>query len=205
MKKLLWVLLLASAWGQDLKRPTVDIDSGTTVKCGFGTKASAPPMALAYDSAGQATSAKLTAAGTVTQTFYKSRTFSTWQAPAGAYSDLTLSINSSSVETTTGSVGNMVIQYSIDNGSSWTTVRSSGHGPGWARGTSTIFLSPTQDMTQIKVAACALGEAGGDAPGSTDTITIWDIWTTGTLSGGGGGPVAGGSTAGRRHAPVFIN
>lgn len=203
MKRLVWLLLVSCCFAQDVKRPNTDVDSGATIKCGIGTSSGSSTMTLAYDAAGQSTSSIIAIQGSISQSHYRSRAFYNWTAPSGSYSALTLNINAQNVETnSTGSVGGGELKYSLNNGSTWTTIVSGAGGGGWPRLTRTINLSASQDLSQIRVSACVYSTAGGDTNGPTETMTIFDIWTSGTVSGQAPG---NGSSAGTRHNAVFIN
>jgi hypothetical protein len=195
------LLLASSCFAQDIKRPTFEIDSGATVKCGFGTKQTSSGMANAYDAAGQSTSSAISVIGSVSSSLYRSRTFSAWQAASSGYSALTLNVNAQDVETNrTGSTGQAVIRYSIDNGATWVGLVSSSSN-GFTRGTSTVSLSATQDLSQVKVAACVQSTAGGDTAGPFETLTVFDIWTAGTTTPQGSGT---GATSGTPHRGMVI-
>jgi len=90
----------------------------------------------------------------------------------------------------------------------FTSIRDDSAGTGWGQTTNTITLSPSQDLTKLQIAVCAIGNGTGTVAhpavptAGVDTITIWDIWTLGTTSGQGAG---NGSSAGQRHNAVHIN
>ncbi len=181
MRRILVVgLLLASAMGQEILRPTADIDNSAPA-C-FGSAFASTAMTASYDASGTATSAGLTSSGTISANRKKGRAFITWAGASGPYSALTLNVNSSCAENgATNNGGECILRYSLDGGSTWTTLISEtlADGSGWAQQTTTVSLMPSQTISQIQVDACSAGI--GTTPIGTATVTIWDIWTAGTL------------------------
>jgi hypothetical protein len=198
MKLTIFLLLASACLAQDIKRPTFEIDSGATVKCGFGSKQTSGSMANAYDAAGQSTSSTIAAQGSVSASVYRSRSFSAWQGPSSTYSALTLNVNSQEAESNqTGSIGSGTVKYSIDGGATWSTLLVGA----WTRRTSTVTLSASQDLSQVKVGVCVQSSAGGDTTGPVETVTIFDIWTAGTTTPQGAGT---GATSGTPHRGMVI-
>lgn len=209
MKTLLAVIMLCMmASAQDLKRPTVEAEAGTTAIGCVGTNTSSTAMANAHDSAGLTTSSTQSTGGTTTQSLYRARKFTTWQSASGTYTALTLNVNAKSGGYLAfgGDVsGNACLAYSINSGGSWTSIKCDTDGSGWSQQTFNISLSATQDLSKLQVAVCTSGKAGnrfGLAPGGDD-VTIYDIWTLGTTSAAANGSGNGTGLVGRRAALVF--
>jgi len=201
MKLAILLLLASTAFAQEVKRPTFEIDSGATVKCGEGTAQTSTGMPNAYDATGQSTSSVIATQATTVKSFYRSRSFSAWQAAGSTYSALTLNVNAQEVESNlTGSVGEGLMQYSINNGSTWTNLVTSS-GSGFSRKTYSATLSAMQDLSQLKVAVCVQSSAGGDTSGPIETMTVFDIWTVGTTTAQSPGP---GATTGSPHRGLVI-
>jgi len=174
-------LLMTSAMGQEILRPTTDSDNSGG-ECSGSVLGSAA-MTASYDASGTATSAAFTAIGSSTLDRKKGRAFTTWAGASGPYSALTLNVNSSCSESGAGggNGGECIVRYSLDGGSTWTFLISEtlGDGSGWAQQTTTVSLTPSQTISQIQVDAC--GSGFGTLPIGSATVTIWDIWTAGTL------------------------
>jgi hypothetical protein len=210
MKKLIVLLLLPIlVFGQssEIRRPTADIDGGTSnwvvTHCQFGVASTLGDVHLAYDAAGQATSVNLLRHGGRFNTVLGSKVFYTWQSPINAYTALTLNVNSSSNGYTTFSnFGAACIMYSLDNGANWIEIVCDDSGRGWPQTTNIITLSPTQDLSKLRVGACVYGDSGEGVlgAGGGDNILLFDIWTNGTTSGSS---VTGSATQGRRNA-IFV-
>ena len=201
MKLAICLLLVSSAFAQDIKRPTFELDAGATVKCGFGTKQTSSPMPLAYDSAGQSTAGAQVAQGSASSSFYKSRSFSAWQGSSSSYSTLVLNINALATQTaSTGSIAQAALRYSIDGGATWVGIVTA---PSWTRQTFSVTLSPTQDLSLLKAAVCVDSMAGGDTQGANESITVFDIWTLGTTTPQGGG--SGSTSASPQRELVIVN
>lgn len=200
-----WLLILAlagSCFGQELLRPTTDLDGLNNLSLGCtGQNVASPTMPLGHDSAGISTKSTMTIQGTQNITKFNTRVFSAWQPTGNVYSALTINVNWSGTETTTGSTGAMCVKYSIDGGANWSGLGCTG-GSNQTQTTSTATLTPTQNLSTLKVAICAKGAAGGDTIGSKETLNIFDVWTVGTISGGQAGGT--GSAAGNSHRGVVI-
>lgn len=209
MKYLALALLSCLAFGQELKRPTVDTNGGavTALGCG-GTVTGSTAMPLSYDTAGLTTSSNQFIGAT--NFLFKTRLFSNWQMPGTTYSSLTLNINSSSdgwiAVSDPGASGGACIAYSANSGSSWTSVVCDGSGNGWTKQTFVVTLSPAQDLSQLRVGVCVMARGRGGKfplPGG-DNATIWDIWTV--SNAGGGGNSGNGSSSGNAHrGTVTVN
>lgn len=160
-------------------------------------------MANAHDAAGLATSSTQSAFGSSGPppqfkplSGYRARIFTTWQTTGNTYSALTLNVNAASggAQGTTG-VGEADIVFSANGGSTWTSLEADG-GNGFAQTTFTVALSAAQDLTKLRVAVCAMGN-GSDG---SDNITVWDIWTSGVVSGIQ--PGGTGSNKGQAHRGI---
>lgn len=199
---LLTVLLVADlARAQEIKRPTAEADAGAVAAFGCsGTNSASGTMPNFYDASGQSTSSSLTGAGSTTTTFYKTRKFTSWQTTGNTYSALTLNVN---VSTASGGVGGglMGIVYSTNSGGSWTSITSASD---FTQQTFTVSLSAAQDLSTLQVGVCVEGESGGGVLGDfgSETVTGFDIWTSGTTSGGGGGAGSGNGTGKARRGSV---
>lgn len=175
------------AVGQEIKRPTADVDGGNNTKLGCaGHNQASSAMPSAYDTAGLSTSSNQFTGGGLNQTKFETRIFTTWQRRGNNYSALTLNINSASAGYLSGnSTGAACVNYSVNNGRTWTKVRCDG-ALGWPQTTDTIVVSPGQDLTKLQVAICTEGDSGwGDVNFiGSDNVLIFDIWTAGTYSTG---------------------
>lgn len=157
----------------------------------------------AYDSAGNSTSSFISATGancpdltldegtgryscngSVGATDTETTVISSWVLPSGAYTGLALIVESDCTLIDPDAAGtNCEIDYSINNGSTWTGIRAGN----WADHTDTIVLSPSQDLSLLKVRVFAIanGASGGGgftqpSPAST-TMDLFDIRTEGAL------------------------
>jgi hypothetical protein len=182
---LLLFLLAISAFAQEIRRPSADSDNSAP-DCSGNALASASG-ASAYDASGLSTSVTYSATGTSGRPGTSRKTgrlFNTWAAPSGAYSALTLNVNSSCTDDAVNAGGDCVISYSTNGGATWTALIFDGSGGGWGQVTTTVALSVGQDLTQLQVRACVDGGAGDlnvpIIPGS-GSVTLFDIWTSGTL------------------------
>lgn len=200
-----WLLLFALAstcFAQELLRPTVDIDGSNNLTLGCnGVNLGSVAMPLGHDAAGISTGDAIAVQGTQTQTRFVTRVFSTWPGTGNVYSALTVNVNWSATETTSGSTGRYVVNYSLDGGATYNRLAGGG-GSNQAQVTNTVSISATQNLTLLKVAVCAQGTAGGDTLGSHDTIFVYDVWTVGTISSGQGGGT--GSTAGQANRDTIV-
>lgn len=201
MRKLLWLFLFSAAFAQEVKRPTTDADGGNNTKLGcLGVNQGSSAVPLGYDAAGQSTSSSLSATGSITKTNFKTRVFGGWQPQDNAYSALTLNINSLGTEVTSGSTGKICADYSIDGGVTWLSLFC-GAG-GYGQSTKSVALAADQVFSSVRVAVCVQGSAGGDTQGSTDTIKVFDIWTSGTFT-----PIdqsGAGSSSGNAHRGAVV-
>lgn len=210
MSRILLFFILASplfGQSQELLRPTVTTSSSVSGTFGcHGLNQTATAMPFAYDAAGLATSSVQTASGTIPSTFFKVAILSGWAPTANTYSSLTLNINSAALETNnTGSSGAIAQSYSTNNGSTWTNLNPGSllpDGISWVQQTKTVTLSPGQDLTALRVAVCVQGSAGGDTTGTTDKITVWDVWTSGLYTPSA--PASNATTTGNSASQVII-
>ena len=177
------LLFACLAAGQEIRRPTADIDGGNNTKLGCaGQNQASNAMPNAYDAAGLSTNSNQFTGGGLNQRKFQTRIFMTWQRREHNYSALTLNINSASTGYLSGNgTGAACVNYSVDNGRTWTKVRCDG-AFGWPQTTDTIVLSASQDLAKVQVAICTEGDSGGgdvDFIGS-DNVRLFDIWTSGT-------------------------
>jgi hypothetical protein len=183
MRKLIVFLLLSclSLWAQEVKRPTADVYIGTQICGGTWWDASATLIPSCCDGTGATIQVFGEVGGDPSENHESNEGLGTWQTTANSYTALDLIFDSSC---SGSNVGSCQIQYSLNGGGSWSTGKS---GSTWARTTTTISLSPTQNLANVRVQACSVGQNGNNG-GSTGnrTITLFDIKTSGTLSGGGG-------------------
>lgn len=200
---LIAMLLLGNCFAQELLRPANDVDLGNNLNLGCnGTFQGSASMPLSRDAAGLSTSSQNSTTATKTTSFFKTRAFFPWQTTVNGYTALTLNINWSAQELSpSGNPGNACILYSTNNGATYTGITCSGGG-NMAQQTSSVNLSPTQPLTSLRVAVCVKAASGLFTTGNSDNITVWDIWTVGTLSGGQG--VGPGSTSGQAQRGAII-
>lgn len=201
MRKLLIAVILCGLCNaQEIRRPTTDSDGGANLSLGcLGSNEASSSMSLAYDAAGLSTSSTSDTSGTPTTKLYRTRIFSAWQTTGNAYSALNLNINSSSPgwQAIGLGQGQACIAYSINLGASWTSVRCD-TGTGWSQQTDVISLSAAQDLSRLRVGVCTQGNKGNAfiSPGE-DELSVFDIWTSGTVSGSI--PAGSGSSSGIAH------
>jgi hypothetical protein len=185
---LLIICLLATlGWGQEIRRPTTETDSLTGAVCNSGGGTTGvPAMPNFYDSSGESTSStdgsdwgdtidNLGVAG--------GKIYSGFPAASGSYSALNLIVYSSCTHHDGSSLSNAgcAVQYSTNNGSTWTTDYFVSNTTNHSLVRDTISLSTSQDLTQLKVRWCTSAVDNG----STDsyyTLAGYDIRTEGTLS-----------------------
>lgn len=185
MKKFIIITLLCSlSWSQEIRRPSVEANDTSASPC-TGSQLASSTMPLFYDAAGDATSSTQTSSSVSGIDQYKQRKFTTWAAASGGYASLALKIRSQCVGTPafpiTAEQGACGVQYSINSGATWTTVRfASGNGTIWATTTDSISLSPSQNLAQLQVRICVAGIADSGHNG-TGTLTGYDIRTEGIL------------------------
>lgn len=210
LKKLLAILFCTTlAFGADeIKRPTVDADPGSTTwatnACGVSSYLNNTTSgALAYDAAGQSTSVTYSQLGTTAGSGQSmtSRRFSSWAAAGQTYTSLTLNFSTSSPGANAFG-GSACLLYSLNGGSTWTTVRCDG-GTGWAQTTDTVTLSTSQSLANIQIGVCVAGTQGGgvSADRGQDAIQLYDFWTDGVYSVSVAG--TGNTARARRASPVL--
>ncbi len=184
------LLFACFAASQEIKRPTADIDGGNNTKLGcVGQNQASSAMPNAYDKAGLSTSSNQFTSGGLNGTKFETRIFMTWQMRGSNYSALTLNINSASAGYLSGNgTGAACVNYSVNNGRTWTKVRCDG-ALGWPQTTDTIVLSAGQDLPRLQVAICTEGDSGGGDVNfiGSDNVLLFDIWTSGTYSTGSAG------------------
>ena len=165
---------------QEIRRPTADSQPALP-NCpdALNSTFPSPAMANAYDVSGTATSSSLTASSAgFGDTDGSFRQFTNWAAPSAAYSSLTLSINFSCADTSFS--GKCQLQYTTNGTTPFTTIFSSAFGQQVAQQTQTVTLPSNQDFTKLIVGVCA-EDTGISA---NETLTIFDIWTSGVLPPG---------------------
>ena len=187
-----WLLLLALwpavSWGQshEILRPTADVDTATGL-CGPVTKIGSGTMPEAWDAAGLATSVTQTTNSTLSANRYKARLFNPWATSAqSGYTNLTINVNSSSpgADSIGIQIGSAVIAYSLNGGTTYTTLESDS-GSGWIQRTTSANIAANTPLANIRVIVCTSGGTDGSGIGG-DSVTVWDIWTDGTYSAAGG-------------------
>ena len=194
------------AWGQshEILRPTTSSgaasDAQLNLNCS-GNALTGSTMTNAFDAAGLSTSSNVSVTGSLTQTKIKGTTFKTWATPANTpYTALTINVNTAS-DTFSGAGGFADISYSLNAGSTWTSLKQDGFS-GWTQVTSTATIAVGQDFTKIWVNLCIQGNQDPTTPGIVD-FTGWDIWTDGTYT-----PAVGGSGTGSGNSasqPIIIS
>lgn len=197
--------LLAFADSTEIKRPQSDADLGSTTwvttNCGVGSyQANTTDGTLGRDDLGQTTSVTLVKSGSGSGAKETSRTFYSWAAITNTYTALTLNINSSGAGNGDDIAGSACIAYSLDSGVTWTQIRCTT--TSWARATDTITLSATQDMSRVMVGACMKRSSTGSSFVSLASVTVYDIWSSGTLTSAAAGT---GSGSGSTAQPVQFN
>lgn len=190
---------LSFAQSTELLRPTADVNTGSspwvTNNCGIGTYFSnSTSGSLARDTGGLTTSVsyQISAPGSLRST---ARTWTSWASTANSYTALTLNVSASSPGSSGGGTAKVV--YSIDGGTNYTLLST----PGLAQSTTTITLSATQNLSDLRVAAC-VSTTTSDPGTGTNTVIVYDIWTSGTLAAA---PAGSGSSAGTAVQPVQFN
>ena len=184
-------LAALSATGQEIRRPTADADDFGACT---GTQQAGTSFANAYDSSGTSTSASESATGATGSTttgaaHCKGRGITTWAAASGAYSSLTLNVNSDCTDDTVNDGGSCLIQYSLNGGTSWTTLASDDSLGGWAQRTDTVTISASTSLSNIKVRAtvignggCVCSSTGGPFLAGSASIDLFDVWTSGVIA-----------------------
>jgi hypothetical protein len=169
-----------SGGGTQTLRPTSDADTGAGAfgDCG-GTFNTSSAMANAWDAGGTGSFSSLTMNGGSTPRKYRARLFSGWTA-GSAVTSLTLKVYSQcTVSLGIQAVAGCSIEYSTNNGTSWSPARSDSSA-GW-NDIATPFsaiLSAAQDLTQVRVRACASATGDVTEP-DIASMDIYDIRTEG--------------------------
>lgn len=198
MSKIIRFLLLAFCTAnliaaQELKRPTSDMSAAITAVGCIATNTPSGSFPLGYDAAGVTTSSTAAVTGTKTVGRYIERIFQTWQTTTNVFGNLVLNVNYSFTYTfTSGSSGHACIAYTVDNGANWISIDCV-DSTSQTQHTDIIPLSPTQNLSLLKVGICAESDAGGDTTGDLMRMTVFDIWTVGSNpapppAGNGSGP-----------------
>lgn len=169
---------------QEVLRPTVESNGGKITAFGCaGVNQASSPMPLAYDNAGLATNSEMVQQGNSSngQLYYKTRLFTTWGKAGGIYPSLTLNVNlSGSVSDPLKGDGKSCIGYSTNSGATWAQIVCDDPIP---RQTFTITLSPSQNLGNLIVGACAeFQQTNLGTPAGSERLFIWDIWTSGAAS-----------------------
>lgn len=204
MRWLSVLFLCALTFGQEILRPTADFDGGAfTLGCPPAANKASLAMPYAYDLAGLTTSSDQEAIGAGSG-FYKTRIFSPWSSTGNIYSALTLNVSARSSGNLGDNSAASCIKYSIDGGVSYTTLKCEIN-VGYPKQTFTATLTPTQNLSKLRVAMCVQGSGSLPkqqvGPGD-DIVTIFDIWTSGTTPGQDAG---NGSTSGQAHRGVVVS
>ena len=181
--------LCTSLWAQEIRRPTANAaSSSTSIGCtGTNQAGTVTNSSNMYDAGTPPTSTsgtlKVSRAATGTP-WWAGQQFTGWATASGAYTALTLNVNGScTTGNTTGGFGGCSIAYSLNAGSTWTTAWQDLTDP-TSQTTYTISIPPGTTLGNIYVAACSQASYDTtDGGATTTTFTIWDIWTSGTLSG----------------------
>lgn len=213
MKLLRIALVFFSAavltFGQEIKRPTADSDASGF--CG-GTSTSSTAMPQSWDAAGLTTSSNQSSTGGSCRLFQsgickipgynysQGRKFTNWQTTTTSYVSLTLNINSQGT-TGVGTADQACTQYSTNGGVSYTSIRCTS--TSWGEITDSVTLNPAQDLSQLAVRVCVEGTGATNfSPSTTSVVTVWDIWTLGSTSGGNNN--GNGSGSGHQPDPIYI-
>jgi RHS repeat-associated protein len=179
------ILSISGLHAVEVKRPTADADSNMASICAspagaVNTASSAMPGF--YDAAGTNNVSVANVNASTTASMYSNRVFSAWQAPSGSYSSLVLKVNllcgSAINSNPNGYAGSCGIQYSTDGGSSWSTLANLAIPTNLS--TYSVNLSPSQDLSKLKVLACA-NAIKDTIWGSASVLVGYDIWTEGTI------------------------
>lgn len=168
---LLLILFTGLAGGQEIRRPTTDVNNSGADCPGIPT-VNNTTLPNAYDASGAATSSTFTVIGlTNSSEVAEGRTFTTWSAASGPYSSLSVGFNITFTDNGQGLTDVTKVEYSTDSGSTWTVFS----------GTSAT-LSPSQSLSALQVRFCAsvIGSAGGTAGRST--VAAFDVFTSGVLN-----------------------
>lgn len=182
---LIFLLLVGLGWAQTEQiRPTADSDNSGACTGFSGSVVASSTGATARDN-NTGTGYSLSATGLLGADRIKGRTFTTWTT-GRPYSALFLRVNA--VGTTSGNNdGDTIIEYSINGGSSWTLLQ----GYNFIQAIYSATLSATQNLTSIQVRACAKGNSalGTSGDQGTGTVTLYEIYTEGTIISGRKGQV----------------
>lgn len=189
VKLTLALFMLASlTQSQEIRRPTVETTSAPSPLCTWSivVAVAAPNF---YDASGETTSSIVTGLEVDDATWRGSgATYSGFAAASGGYSSLNLVFYTQCTRVDSLINNNCALEYSLNSGSTWTTVYSSGNA-NRALTRDTVPISSAQNLTQIRVRYCVNGfaDSGSSAFGSM-RITAYDIRTEGILSGGSSSP-----------------
>ncbi len=192
MRRILLLVLLCSslAIAQEIKRPTADVDDASQTGCGLtgwgtATNQASAAMTNAYDTTnpppnGTSSNLLATTTGSPPPRVWTVRSFQTWQT-GSTYASLTVNVNwSCSVVGTNSPLDSCTVAYY--DGTSWTTILQTFAAR--ARTTDSATISPTQNLSTLKIKVCSTaGSENGAATGTfSATAAVYDIWTSGVLA-----------------------
>jgi hypothetical protein len=178
----------------EYKRPSIDASwSG----CGSIVSASMAAVYSSKSGSGPNTTASSSisvSGGSSPSGESKGRIFYGWSGASGAYTALTINTNQScGISISPGSgfgEGSCEIDYSLDSGATWNTMysydtTSTATDP---QATVTLTIPYSVVLTKLQVLVCVIGTGSdvhsGTVPATAD-LTVWDIWSTGTVASGG--------------------
>ena len=164
--------------GQEIRRPTANADTASSHNC-IGVRQLNVAMPLFYDAGTPPTSTCSIqfARGSNTQSLWKGRLFSAWQTSGSRCSALVLNVN---LLCDISNNGQCAVEYSVNSGSSWTTLDADI--TGLPQQTFTAVLSNSQSLPAIQVRICVEGDEGEGIDQGAATMSGYDIWTACTVS-----------------------
>jgi hypothetical protein len=181
MKKLVAILICCTTCvaATDIKRPNSDTDY-TGARC-VGTFVAGDSLPLAYDTS-LTTSSSLEIDNcdyACHGSWRKTRIITGWSKPTVTYTSLLLSVKSSCTALyEADSLEACTVSYSTDAGTTWHGVNGAS---AWFTTTTTVNLSPSTDLTKLRVAACVSAEGGSNGPNEADArLDTYDVETQGT-------------------------
>lgn len=158
-------------------RPTADANS-TSSGCATGTDVTSSSMSAVYtgkSGAGPTGSSATNSTGSQSATEYSARLFSSWQTTSKTYTALTINVSNACTITGAG-IGHCWILYSLNSGSTWTTLINPTSTT--SQVTSTASISTSTALSNLQILVCSGTTTGGGSV--TPTTTAYDIWTAGT-------------------------
>jgi hypothetical protein len=181
MLKWLITLLLVrgSLWAQEVKRPTAEYNLVSCVTAPLQCDGQVTfPNAYDGSGIGTSTSRTLTAIYPGTDDYEQYDGFTTWASASGTYTSYVLKVNSTCTKT---AIAAGYIDYSTNAGSSWTSLKSGS----WTNETTTsAVISGSIALSQLRVRVYQVATDGSTISSrGASTLTLYDIWTEGTLSG----------------------